>query len=341
MSVRQASLQANARARANIALAKYWGKLDPALNLPDVPSISVTLDPLVTETSVEFASGFESDSFVLDGKVAPAPELGRVAAVLDRVRERSDLSLRARVESRNRFPTASGLASSASGFAALAAAASRAAGLDLRLDELSALARGGSASAARSIFGGYVYLPAGRQPGQASRGRAPRPAALAAEPLAPAEHWDLRVVVAVVSARRKPTSSRLGMTHTKRTSPYYAAWKDLAAELCAGIRRAVLERDLTALGQAAEHSALSMHACALAAAPALLYWQPGTVAALHRVRELRERQGIEVWATVDAGPHVKALCRPGQAEPVARALGSLDGITQTLLARPGPGVETW
>ena len=155
-----------ARARANIALSKYWGKADRALNLPAVPSLSLTLDDLVTETSAARDEALAGDHVELDGTLRAGDEATTLSAFLALVRARAGVAEGAagtflRVRSFNHFPTASGLASSASGYAALAAAASAAYGLSLDDHALSALARRGSASAARSVFGGWVELPAG------------------------------------------------------------------------------------------------------------------------------------------------------------------------------------
>ena len=155
------AMEASARACANIALAKYWGKADVKRNIPAVPSISLTLDQLVTETRVRFDASVKADVVRLDGRRATRDEAERVTAMLDRVRREARLHLNAHVTSHNHFPTAAGLASSASGFAALAAAASAAAGLRFNARRLSALARASSASAARSIYEGFVELPAG------------------------------------------------------------------------------------------------------------------------------------------------------------------------------------
>ena len=141
---------ATASARANIALAKYWGKADVQLNLPAVPSVSITLAPLTTRTTVSFVDGLDADRFLLGGAPAEPKETARVTKLLDRVRALSGLALRAEVTSANEFPTASGLASSASGFAALAAAARAAAGLPFDRDAISALARASSVSSCRS-----------------------------------------------------------------------------------------------------------------------------------------------------------------------------------------------
>ena len=183
------STEAMARACANIALAKYWGKSDVRNNIPAVPSISMTLDQLLTETRVRFDPSLRADSVRLDGRRASTEETARVVGMLDRVRKQAKIRTFARVSSHNHFPTAAGLASSASGFAALAAAASAAAGLPHRPRVLSAMARASSASAARSVFGGFVELPAG------GRGDTD----LAARPIAPPSHWNLRLCLLYTS----------------------------------------------------------------------------------------------------------------------------------------------
>lgn len=320
--------QARARACANIAMAKYWGKSDADLNLPAVPSLSVTLEPLSTETSVVFDPSADADVFSLDGQTAPPAERARVVAVLDRVRHQAGIGLRARVESVNHFPTGAGLASSASGFAALSAAATAAAGLSLSAAALSALARSASASAARSVFGGFVKLPAGR-PGQGD---------LAAQPLLPASHWDLSVVVAITARGRKAIGSRTAMNLSRDTSRYYPAWVEGAEASCKRVAEALAARDFRALAAAVEESSLAMHALAMTSSPPVLYWQPGSVAALHAVRRLRDA-GVPVCATMDAGPHVKCICERDARDRVRRALSETPGVHETLVAVPGPGVR--
>jgi diphosphomevalonate decarboxylase len=322
--------KATALARANIALAKYWGKSDVELNLPAVPSISMTLQPLTTETTVEFADALSRDELSLNDKPAGEVEVRRASALLDQVRAEAGIGARARVASKNHFPTASGLASSASGFAALAAAARAAAGLRYDADKTSALARRSSASAARSVFGGYVELPAG----------APGDVALSAHQLFAPEHMELCIVVAVTDEGRKAVGSTDGMTHTRETSPYYASWIDAAPRLANEVREGLRSRDLPRIGKAMEQSTLAMHACGLAAAPGLLYWHPATLAAFNKVRELRE-SGVEVYATMDAGPHVKALCFARDASTVSQGLTQAPGVLRTILAGPGAGVEIY
>ena len=229
--------KARAIAHPNIALAKYWGKFDVAKNLPAVPSLSVTLDAMSTTTTVEFRRDLEADELAMNGSAGKDRELARVVTLLDRVRRGAGISTCARVETFNDFPTASGLASSASGFAALALAATSAAGLDWDLARVSDLARQSSASAARSVFGGFVTLGAGAR---ASSFWPP-----SRSPTDASEPWDVAISVAVTTLERKGTGSTDGMGHTQETSPYYPAWTDeLAPRLFEEARRAVLSRDL-------------------------------------------------------------------------------------------------
>jgi diphosphomevalonate decarboxylase len=322
-------MRVTARAHANIALVKYWGKRDLALNLPAAGSLSLTLADLFTTTSVEFLGEPGTDEVEVDGAPAGEGAAWRVSQFLDLVRGRVGRKDRARVVTRNGFPTGAGLASSASGFAALALAATHAAGLSLSPDELSALARRGSGSAARSIHGGFVEMSAGTRADGADA---------IAHPLAPPSHWDVRMVIAFTANGRKALGSTEAMIRTAETSPLYAGWLASVPRSLEAARAAVLARDLHALGTVMEHSALTMHASAMAARPPILYWNPGTVAALQAIAELRYA-GVEAYFTIDAGPHVKALCSAEDAERVERALGATPGVLRARVTPPGPPAE--
>jgi len=319
--------ETTARANVNVALVKYWGKRDSVLNLPASGSISVTLDGLWTESTVAFGGG-EADLVGIDGVPAAGEEAGRVMRFLDLVRIEAGRRDRARVRTRSTVPRGVGLASSASAFASLAVAASRAAGLDLSRPALSALARRGSGSAARSIFGGFVEWHRGeRDDGVDS----------IAEPLLAPEDWDVRVVVAVTSAAPKAVSSREGMARAA-ASPLYPAWVAGAEGDLEEARAAIRARDIEALWLLAEHSALKMHAIGLAARPPLLYWNGATVECIRRVWALRA-EGTKGFVTIDAGPQVKVLCDPADAAGIAHALGDVRGVERVLTCAPGAGVE--
>jgi diphosphomevalonate decarboxylase len=321
--------KATAIANANIALAKYWGKRAYAGNYPAVPSLSVTLSVLATTTTVLFDEVLARDEFALDCVEQKGKSLDRVVALLDRVRRSMGSPCFARVVSVNNFPTASGLASSASGFAALAAAALRAAGLDWDLSQVSDLARRSSASAARSVYGGYVSLAAGPKEDCS--------AALSAEPIAGHEALDLRVLVCVVTEGKKSKGSTEAMQQTASQSPFYPTWLDLAPVQYASIRDSLVRGDFESLGEAAEASALAMHASAFAAG--IVYGSDATFALIAKVRALRAG-GIAAFVTMDAGPHVKVLVK---ALDVARVRAVLEKSAMRVIeAAPSPdGVRVY
>lgn len=317
-----------AQAQPNIALVKYWGKRDAVLNLPAVGSLSITLDRLWTRTRLRVMPGRVDDRIVLNGRTDAAAGR-RVSRFLDLLRQRAGVDWGAEVESHNNFPTAAGLASSASGFAALALAGARAFGLELEPGELSALARRGSGSAARSIFGGFVEWAHGQRADGADS---------IARPLLAAPEWPLRVVVALTSSAAKSVGSSEGMRHTAATSPYQTAWVQTQQADLDAARTAILARDFEALADVSEHSCLKMHALALAARPGLLYWNGATLEAMQRIRVLRA-DGVPVFFTVDAGPQVKAVCLPAAAAAVAAALRAVPGVLEVIECGLGEGAR--
>ena len=318
-----------ARAGTNIALVKYWAKRDAALNLPAAGSLSLTLADLGSTTRVRFAADLAGDRVSFEGRAADPRFAGRVSRFLDLVRTRAGLRHFAEVATSNTVPTAAGLASSAAGFAALALAASRAAGLHLSPTELSELARRGSGSAARSIFGGFVAM----EPGVRSDG-----SDAVAHGLLDENAWDVRLCVAITAEGEKAVGSSEAMERTAQTSPYYADWLASVPADLEQARAAVETRNLGALGAVAERSALRMHACAMAADPPILYWNPATLAVLATTRQLRA-DGTAAFFTIDAGPHVKVVCTAVDAAKVKAALASTPGVMRVLVLTPGPGAR--
>lgn len=312
-------------AHPNIALIKYWGKRDAVRNLPAVGSLSVTLDGMQACTTVQFVPGQRHDTVTLNGR-SEAQTARRVTACLDLLRREAGADWGATVVSANDFPTGAGLASSAAGFAALVTAAARALGLDLAPQRLAEVARIGSGSAPRSLFGGFAVLR--NQPD----------GGVSCEPLLAPEAWPLEVVIAIAATGPKAVSSRDGMAASRETSPYYAEWvRSHEADLDAG-EAAVQRRDFLTLAELAEHNCLKMHAVMMSTRPPLLYWEPATLACLHRVRQLRE-SGVPVFFTVDAGPQVKAICAPGGTPAVREALAAVPGVVQVIVSRLGQGAR--
>lgn len=320
---------AQAKAHSNIALVKYWGKRTgvPAdLNLPAVGSLSMTLDALWTRTRVTVA---EQDHFELDGAPVQGRPATRVWEHLDRlwaVRSEPGARPRVRIDSENHLPTAAGLASSASGFAALTVAAAAAFELDLDDEALSAYARMGSGSAARSVFGGFVRL---------DRGERSDGADCLAYPIAAPDHWPLALVVVQTTRGSKPVSSTEGMERSRLTSPYYEAWVDTSAPDLDEAQEALQARDLPALGAIVEHSCFKMHACMMASRPPILYWNPATLAAIAEVWRARD-EGLPGYVTIDAGPHVKVLTEADRASALAERLATVSGVEAVTVCKPGP-----
>ena len=313
---------ATALAHPNIAFIKYWGNRDEILRLPANGSISMNLDGLFTRTRVQFDPSLETDALRLNQRPVQGLGLERVSAVLDLVREKAGMQACAEVTSENNFPSGAGLASSASAFAALALAASKAAGLDLDERELSRLARRGSGSAARSVPGGFVEWQAGSGDEDSF-----------AFSIAPPEHWDLVDCIAIVSTASKQTGSTAGHALAGTSPLQQARLTDTPRrlEICRG---AILDRDFEALAGIVELDSDLMHAVMMTSTPALHYWGPASLAVMQAVRGWRA-DGLPACYTVDAGPNVHVLCPKAQARDVAARLRKIPGVAQVLTAGPG------
>lgn len=305
---------------ANIALAKYWGKSDRGDNLTAVPSLSLTLDALRSRTEVRLDEGLAVDRLQLGGRDVVGRPLSRVVELLDRMRALCGEERRAQVTSINNFPTAAGLASSASGFAALALASCQSMQLSLDAGQISSEARKSSASAARSLFGGFSILEA---------------EAAEAEALYPPQHWDVAMVVAVVASSEKAIGSTGGMIHTKSTSPYYSAWEQVSTDCYQAVKSGVAERDFAKVADAMEHSTRLMHATMMTARPPVLYLAGPTVELMHEIAALRAA-GEPVGYTMDAGPNVKVFTLGSHVKKVEQMLRAFPGIASTIVCRPGP-----
>ena len=299
--------QATCVSCANIALVKYWGNRDRALRLPANSSLSMNLASLTTTTTVEFRDDLASDVVTIDDVEAQGSARERVVAHLDRVRALASINAKACVVSHNNFPAGTGLASSASAFAALTVAACAAAGLALSTDELSRLARRGSGSACRSVPGGFVLWDACDED-DCSFGRT----------IAPADHWDLRDVIAIVESAHKATGSTEGHALAD-SSPLQAARVASTPPRLERCKAALLSRDFPALAEVIEQDALAMHAVMMTSAPPLFYWRPATLAVMRAVRAWRA-DGLAVAFTIDAGPNVHCLCPAASASKVETLL---------------------
>lgn len=313
---------ATAISAPNIAFIKYWGNRDQLLRLPSNGSISMNLGGLESRTQVAFDPALHADSLILNGREYNGQPLQRVSTFLDIIRGMSGMSAFARVDSSNNFPTGTGIASSASGFAALSLAASAAAGLVLDKQQLSRLARRGSGSACRSIPGGFVEWFAGENDETSF-----------AQSIAPPQHWALNDCVAIVSREHKPVGSGEGHALAD-TSAFQQVRVDDAPRRLDICRRAILKRDFEALAEIAELDSNLMHASIMTSSPPVLYWQPATVGVMHAVQEWR-KSGTPVFFTIDAGPNVHVICPSAFAAEVTSKLNAIPGVQETLCAPAG------
>lgn len=285
-------------APVNIALSKYWGKRNTELNLPTNGSLSISLPELGTDTRLHWIDATEttSDRIQLNGQALSKeqPFAQRLSRFLDYFRPTTAGFFQ--VDTTNTVPTAAGLASSASGYAALVLALNDAFDWQLDAKALSLLARLGSGSASRSLYSGFAIWHKGEEENGLDS---------FAEPIE--QTWpSLCVGLLEIDTSTKPMGSTQGMQNTVNHCELYRAWPDKAEKDLAVIHQAILAHDFERMGQTAENNALAMHATMIATWPPILYWQAESVAAMHRVWHLRET-GVHVYFTMDAGPNLKLL----------------------------------
>jgi len=320
------------RAGSNIAFIKYWGVADAAINMPLNSSVSMTLADAHTTTTVEWqtvatrgATGPAEDEVNVNGAPLHGDAARRIVNHLDRIRDLAGVSLRARVSSRNNFPIASGIASSASGFSALTVAACAALDVELTPTRLSSLARLASGSASRSLFGGFVQWDKGTNDESS-----------VARPLFPVEHWKLIDIVAVVSSEPKSVSSE-GGHRLAATSPLCEGRVRNAEQALPPVVEAIGRRDLPSLGELIEQDALAMHAVMMTSTPRLIYWLPGSLNIMLAVQRWRDEDGLPAYFTIDAGPNVHVICEPASVDEVSHRLGELPAVEKLITSGPGPG----
>jgi diphosphomevalonate decarboxylase len=315
-----------ALAHPNIAFIKYWGDKDSDLRIPANGSISMNLDSLYSRTEVTFESSFEKDELILDGQDPGEKAVKRVTRFLDHVRLMAGIPNFARVSSENNFPTGSGIASSASAFAALSLAASTAAGLELDEAALSRLARRGSGSACRSVPAGFVEWQAG-QDDESSY----------AFSIGPRDHWELIDCIAIVSQEHKGIGSQDGhlLAETSLVQKIRVVDTPRRLDIC---RQAILNRDFEAFAEVVELDSNLMHAVMMTSQPQLYYWQPATLGVMQAVSEWR-KSGTLVCFTIDAGPNVHVITLEESSPKVIADLLQIPGVSKVLVSRPGTRVR--
>ncbi len=312
-------------ANTNIALVKYWGKRNIDLKLPLNSSISLTLDKLSTNTTIEAVDNFE-DKLIFNNQVPSEEVKTKIINFINLFRkDYKKENLKFLIKTENNFPTASGLASSASGFAALAVAMNKILNLELSNEQLSCYARIGSGSACRSVYGGFAEW----QKGESDDGSDSFAVQLADE-----NFWDINMLVVIVENEKKSKSSTAGMDETVKTCPFYPVWLSTVEQDLNDVREGIYAKDIEKVGKTMEHNCLKMHSTMFTTMPAIIYWKPATLAVIHKVNEMREN-GLHCYFTIDAGANVKILCLPEEAEKIKSYLSDIKEIKEIIQCKAG------
>ncbi|MBI4039030.1 diphosphomevalonate decarboxylase [Candidatus Daviesbacteria bacterium] len=325
-------MKTTATAPSNIAFTKYWGKKDdPApdgagLRLPENGSISMCLSNLLTTTTVEFSPKYKKDQIIINGGGVEKGEAERVIKHLDRVRKSARIDQKAKVVSSNNFPSGTGLSSSASGFAALTLAASKAAGLNLSEKQLSILARQGSGSACRSIPSGFVEWLDGELSETSY-----------AVQIFPPDYWQIADVVAVVSEGKKEISTSLGQK-SAQSSPFLQLRLSRMKDKNERVKKLIEERNFKKFGELIEAEALELHIIMLTQTPPLIYWTPGTLAIMKSCAHWRAL-GIPVYFTINTGQDIHLIVEQKNVGKIKNQLKKLDFVKGIIVNTPSEGTR--
>jgi len=310
--------RAEAFAPVNIAIAKYWGKRNEELLLPVTDSLSVAIGAGTTTTLSLAHTPFDTVTLNGEDVAHDSAFYQRLVAFLDLFRPTTDFFFA--VETKNSIPTAAGLASSASGFAALVLALEKFFGWNLPAKKLSLLARLGSGSACRSLFPGFVLW---------NKGELDDGSDSFAEGLN--LWWDeLCFGVEIISKKQKKIDSRSGMKNTVNTSLLYRYWPEQVETTIETLMQAISEKNFALFGQAVETNALFMHSTMLTSNPPICYWHEESLAYMKTIWQARQR-GVQVYFTMDAGPNIKLFFLKKDADAVKSLLSNM-----TVLPLLGP-----
>jgi len=314
---------ATAIAHPNFALIKYWGKSNVSGNIPAMSSLAITLDSMTSETTVSFPDDLKKDTWMLNG--VEQPSLGQIQLPCDHLKKISQIDQPCLIESTNNFPTAAGLASSASGIASLITALDNALGTKLSNQQMVEAAILGSGSAARSLFSGFVHLEVVQDQ-------------LKCATILEAKEWPLNVIVCITSTKQKTVSSRQGMEISKKTSPMYSDWVSNHQEDMEHAVQAIATKNFKQLGKIAEQNCLKMHKVMITSQPPIDYWNPATYTCVETVKDM-QRKGIPVFFTIDAGPQVKVICEPDVCKDVVSLMERVPGVQSIIESSLGKGAR--
>jgi phosphomevalonate decarboxylase len=315
-------LKASARAYAIQGLVKYHGLRNEKLRLPFHDSISVCMKALPTITTVEFDREFADDRIRINGKSPSKKEQNRVLAVVNHLRHLSRLgSMKARIESRNPDVKGKGLGFSASGFAALGLATSRALELDVKTRDLSEIVRLGAGSASRSLAGAFSIWYANRN------GRS------YAEELASASSIKLRTIIVPIESEIKTDRAHADAVK----SPFFKPRLVYLRRILPRMKRAIWRKDVESIARLAEEDTLNLHAVTMTGKEGLILLSPLSIEIIREVGRLRAEEDLPVWFSLDTGPSVFVNTTRDAAQSVRMSLSKI--ADTVLVSDPGGPAE--
>jgi phosphomevalonate decarboxylase len=284
-------------------LVKYHGLKNLKQRIPYHDSVSVCVQALTTITTVEASASLKKNEIMINGKELIGKDRERVETVLDKLRNLAKFSGSIRVVSENSLKTGKGLGFSASGFAALGLATSKALELDLDVVSLSETVRLGAGSSTRSLAGGFSIWYADKN------GRS------YAERLNAPEHMDFSMVIVPIHSKVKTDEAHAEVL----SSPLFKARLRNVHGLLEEMKTAVRKGDVATIGRLAEEDTLNLHAITMTGKSHMVLWEPDTIRIIKEVIRMRE-EGILAWYSIDTGPSVFINTDVKNSEEVAKRL---------------------
>ena len=302
------------QASPNIALIKYWGKKDEELIIPDNDSISITLDinDMHSYTTISTSSSMTNDIFYFDN-VQQIKLSKRMQKVLNEVRRRlknDNQKTFVEIRSHNTFPASTGLASSASAYASLAVALTNLFNLENPQSTTAYLARIGSGSAVRSVYGGFVRW--------SSEGDS------LSSCIYPAEHWsELRIIILIFNSNKKSVSSTDAMQRTRETSTLFQARLSTINKKIDKLIEAIKTKDFNTFAEIVMKDSSQFHAVCMDTYPPVIYLNEQSkhlIDLVHSYNHMNENQTLKVAYTFDAGPNPFCFIHNEHVEEFLRLL---------------------
>lgn len=298
----------------------------------------MTMGNCITKATAEVSNDFEEDTIEVKffGKDYAKLEKDTIKqrnlfSQIGRIRREVGSKEKVRVKSINNFPSDAGIAASASSFSALTSALLIVFGMKDKFDDKEELSRqirlGGSSSAIRSVYGGFVELVVGR--GHQDT---------VAVQIADENHWDLVDIVAVVNPERKTISSSRGHLLAD-TSPYFETRIKEMQKRIKQTREAIAKKDLEKLGTCIEQDSTSMHVVMMTSKPPIYYWGSGSMRIMQDLMKWRDEEGLLAYFTLDAGPNIHVICEGKDARRIRGRLNKIPEVQFTIKNKPCEGAR--